>query len=127
MSQPRESQIDLYAQNERLARAFYTNGRYNPHFLTITGIGFFAIYVLTLLGIFGQPAPQLIFVGLATSLLAVAQWPLLSLARRNRGVAANVLASIAVGIFTILLTYLWQGITPISLLVTIITPVMALR
>jgi hypothetical protein len=60
MSYLSKSQSDFYAQNERLARAFHNSGRYNPHFLGVTGIGFFAIYILTQLGIFGQPAPQLV-------------------------------------------------------------------
>jgi hypothetical protein len=61
---------DSSTRNERLARAFYTNARYSPHFLGVTGIGFFTIYVLSSLGIFGQPAPQLIYIGFITSLLA---------------------------------------------------------
>lgn len=113
------------AQNEHLARAFYTNARYNPHFLSVTGIGFFAIFILSQLGIFGQPAPQLIFVGLITFLLAAAQFPFLALARKNRGIAAYIFSSIAVGIFGILLTNFWQGLVPLSIIVVLITPITA--
>lgn len=113
------------AQNEHLARAFYTNARYNPHFLSVTGIGFFAIFILSQLGIFGQPAPQLIFVGLITFLLAAAQFPFLALARKNRGIAAYIFSSIAVGIFAILLTNFWQGLVPLSIIVVLITPITA--
>jgi GAF domain-containing protein/HAMP domain-containing protein len=127
MSYSRESQNELYAQNERLARAFYSNGRYSPYFLFITAVGFFAIYLLTLAGFFGQSAPQLIPIGILTSIVAVVQFPLLSLARRNRGVAANLLGATAIGIFAVLLTCLWKGITPISLLIAMITPISALR
>jgi GAF domain-containing protein/HAMP domain-containing protein len=121
------SREDSYSRIERLSRAFYTNARYNPHFLGVTGIGFFAIYILSRLDIFGQPAPQLIYIGLITSLLAAIQFPLLGLARKNRGVAAFFLSSTSVGIYTILLTFFWQGIVPLSILIACITPLMALR
>lgn len=121
------SQRDFYAQNERLGRAFYTNGRYNPHFLGVTGIGFLAIYILTRLEIFGQHSPQLIYVGVLTLLLAAIQYPLLSLARKNKGIAAYLLNTLAIGGFTILLTYFWQGIAPASIVIALITPMSVLR
>jgi len=127
MNNSRQSQNDLHADNERLARVFYANGRYNPQFLGVTGVGFIAIYLLTLFGIFGQPAPQLIYIGLLTCLLAVLQLLLLRLARRNHGIAANLWGSATVGIFAILLTYFWQGILPIAILVALITPISALQ
>ena len=127
MSQLGEPQSDLHTQNERLARIFYTNGRYYPHFFGITGLGFFVIYVLTWFGIYGAPAPQLLFIGVLTFALALIQIALLSLARRNQGVAANLLGTAAIGIFTILLTTLWQGVLLVSLLILLITPVKALR
>ena len=102
MSIPRESRNDLIARDEHLARVFHANARYNPVFLFVAGIGFLAIYLMTYLGVFGQSAPQLLFIGILTILLAVSQIPLLSLAQRNRGIAANVLASISVGIFVFL-------------------------
>src|SRR5690349_8825362 len=122
MSHSRESEFELYTQNERLARAFYFNGRYNPHFLFLTGVGFLVVYGLTLLGVFGQPAPQLIAIAALTFIFAIVQFPLLDLARKNRGVTAHVVGSIATGIFAILLTCLWQGITPASILIAIVTP-----
>jgi GAF domain-containing protein/HAMP domain-containing protein len=127
MSYLSKSQSDFYAQNERLARAFHNNGRYNPHFLGVTGIGFFAIYILTQLGIFGQPAPQLVYVGILTAILAALQYPLLSLARRNKGIAVYLLSALTIGIFAILLTNFWQGIAPASILMVLITPISALR
>jgi GAF domain-containing protein/HAMP domain-containing protein len=127
MSNRRESQNDINIQNERLARVFYTNGRYYPHFLGVTGIGFFAIYVLNRSGILGQSSPQLIYIGVITLLLALTQFFLLALARRNRGITANLWGSAAVGIFAILLTYFWQGIFLLSVLVALVTPITALR
>lgn len=127
MSYSSEPRSDLYTQNERLAKAFSRAGRYNPHFLGVIGVGFFTIYILTLLGIFGQPAPQLIFIGLITAVLAAVQYPLLALARKNRGIAANLLSTASIGIFTVLLTYFWRGIVPLSILIVLITPVVALR
>lgn len=127
MSHSSEPQSNLYTQNERLARAYYNAGRYNPHFLGVTAIGFFAIYILTRLGIFGQPAPQLIYIGLITAALAALQFPFLALARRNRGVAANLLNSISIGAFIFLLTFFWQGIVPISILIVLVSPIVALR
>ena len=123
----RESQIDLRSQNEHLARVFYANGRYNPQFLAVTGVGFIVIYLLTLFGIFGQPAPQLIYIGVLVCLLAGSQILLLNLAHRNRGIAANLWGSATVGIFAILLTYFWQGILPIAILVALITPATSLQ
>ncbi len=127
MSHSSKSQHDLDAQNVRLAQAFYSNGRYNPHFLAVTGIGFFAIHILTRLEIFGRSAPQLISIGVLTSLLAALQFPLLSLARRNKGIAAYLLSTLAISVFTILLTFFWQGIVPASILIALITPISALR
>ncbi|HSJ88116.1 MAG TPA: GAF domain-containing protein [Anaerolineales bacterium] len=127
MSYSSKSQSNFDAQNERLAQAFYSNGRYNPHFLAITGIGFFAIYILTRLEIFGRSAPQLIYIGILTSLLAAVQFPLLSLARRKKGIAAYLLSTLAIGVFTLLLTFFWQGIVPVSIVIALITPLSALR
>jgi hypothetical protein len=118
----RDARSDLNAQNEHLARIFYANGRYNTPFLIVTGIGFIAIYFLTYLGIFGQTAPQLIYVGLLTITLAAMEQPLLSLARRGRGIAVNMFATATVGAFAVALTFLWEGILPVTILVTLITP-----
>lgn len=126
MNLPRDSRSDLNAQNEHLARTFYVNGRYNTPFLIVTGIGFVAIYFLTYLGVFGQAAPQLIFVGLLTIILAGMEQLLLSLARRGRGIAVNMLATVTVGVFAVALTLLWERITPVTILVTLITPLTAL-
>lgn len=126
MNQSRASQSSLNKHNERLARSFYAYGRYNPTFLAVIGFGFIAIYFLTLLGIFGKAAPQLIFIGLFTILLAILEYALLSLARNNRGIAANILGSIFVGIYCILVTYFWQGIVPAAILLSLVTPVTAL-
>lgn len=127
MSYLSEPRSDLHTENERLAKAFATAGRYNPHFLGVTAVGFFAIYVLTLLGIFGEPATQLIFVGLITGVLAAVQFPLLALARREKGITANLLSTLAIGIFAVLLTCFWKGIVPLSILIVLITPAIALR
>jgi len=83
MNRSRESQSDINVINERLAKAFYANGRYNPHFLVVAGFGFLAIYILTQSGIFGEPAPQLVVIGILTILLAAVEaWPTLWFARR---------------------------------------------
>src|SRR5689334_22307728 len=124
MSHPR---TELYAENERLARAFYSNGRYNPYFLFLTAVGLSVIYGLTFLGVFGQPAPQLILIAALTLVLAILQFPLLALARRNRGIAVTLWGTFVAGIFAILLTCLWQGVLPISILLVIVTPISALR
>lgn len=126
MNRSRDVHSDLTAQNEHLARIFYANGRYNTPFLIVTGIGFLAIYVLTYLGVFGQTAPQLIYVGLLTMALAGIEHMLLSMARRNRGIAVNMLATATVGAFAIILTFLWEGIVPVTILVALITPLTAL-
>src|SRR5215208_1861291 len=128
MNQSRESKSDINAINERLAKSFYANGRYNPHFLGVAGFGLLAIYILTQSGILGEPAPQLIAIGIVTILLAAVQeWPALWLARRRRGIAANFSGSIAVGIYCIALTFLWQGILLAAVFIAIIAPAIAIR
>ena len=128
MNRSRESQSDINVINERLAKAFYANGRYNPHFLVVAGFGFLTIYILTRAGILGEPAPQLAVIGILTILLAAVEaWPTLWFARRRRGIAANFSGSIAVGIYCIALTILWQGILPAALLIAIIVPAIAIR
>lgn len=128
MNQSRESQSDINAINERLAKSFYANGRYNPHFLGVAGFGLLAIYILTQSGILGEPAPQLIAIGIITILLAAVQeWPALWFARRRRGIAANFSGSIAVGIYCIALTFLWQGFLPAAVFIALIAPAIAIR
>jgi uncharacterized RDD family membrane protein YckC/HAMP domain-containing protein len=114
-------------QNERLARAFIANGRFIPHFLGVTGIGFLAIYILTRMGIFGEPSDSLIFIGGSTILLALVQVTLLALARRNKGVAASLWGTLSTAVFTILLTFFWQGVFPLTIAVALIPPISTVR
>ena len=114
-------------QNERLARAFLASGRFIPHFLGVTGIGFLAIYILTRSGIFGQPSISLIYIGVITILLALVQIFLLSMARRNRGIAASVWGAFATAIYAILLTFFWQGVYPLSIAIALIPPISTVR
>ena len=111
--------------DEKLAEAFYSNGRYNAVFLGVTGLGFVVIYVLTSFNIFGQTTPQLLFISGAIFLLGISQIPLLNLARRKRGIATNFLATIFVALFAIALTVFWQGILPVAIFIALITPLMA--
>jgi GAF domain-containing protein/HAMP domain-containing protein len=113
--------------DERLASAFYSSRRYDPIFLAVTGMGFVAIFLLTQFGILGDPAPQLLFIGSITLLFAVAEIPVLALAKQNRGMTATLLGSGLAGVFAILLTLLWQGIVPVAILIGLATPVLALR
>lgn len=122
MNALREFRSDLSARNDHLARAFAANVRYGPLFLLVTGIGFAAIYLLTYLGVFGQDAPQLLFIGLLTMLFAGVQRLLLELARRGRGITVALLGSALVGVYAILLTVLWDDILPVAILITLITP-----
>jgi GAF domain-containing protein/HAMP domain-containing protein len=120
-----EHNVDL--QNERLARAFYAYGRFIPYFLGVTGIGLIAIFILARSGVFGQPSPPLIYIGVSIVVLALVQIPLLELARRNKGFAATLLGSLATSIFAIILTCFWQGIYPVSIAICLIPPLFALR
>ena len=126
MKQPSKSQIDIDGANERLAKTFYSNGRYNPVLLVVAGLGFVAIFLLTQFGILGEPAPQLLYIGIITLLFAAAEIPVLALARQNKGVAANFYGAVITGIFAILLTLFWHGIALVAILIALITPVMAL-
>ena len=107
MDQTSIQQSDMDNVNERLAKTFYSGGRYNPALLALAGIGFIAIFALTYIGILGEPAPQLLYIGGITLLLALAEIPALALAQQNKGIAANLYGSGIVGIFVILLTFFW--------------------
>jgi GAF domain-containing protein/HAMP domain-containing protein len=122
----RNQNINIQLADEKLAEAFYSNGRYNALFLGITSVGFIVIYLLTRLKIFGEATPSLLYISGAILLLAISQIPLLQLARRKRGIVTNVLATAFVAIFAILLTAFWEGIVPVSILVTIIAPGLAI-
>lgn len=127
MNQPTIPTNDTRALEQRLASKFYSSRRYNPVFLAATGLGFIAIFLLTQFNILGNPAPQLLYIGSITLLFAVAEIPLLALAQRNHGLAATFAGSAIAGIFAILLTLFWQGIVPVTILIALTTPFIALR
>ena len=127
MDQTSQLRSDMDTINERLAKTFYSGGRYNPILLALAGIGFLAIFLLTRFGILGESAPQLLYIGGITLLFAMAEIPVLALAQQKKGIAANLYGSAIVGIFAILLTLFWQGITLIAILMASITPFTALR
>ena len=124
--QPNDQSISIQLADEKLAQAFYSNGRYNAVFLGVTGIGFLVIYLLTNLRIFGESTPQLLYISGAIFFLALSQIPLVDLARRKKGIATNFLATIFVAIFAVLLTAFWEGIVPVAMLVILITPSLAI-
>ncbi|HSL42765.1 MAG TPA: GAF domain-containing protein [Anaerolineales bacterium] len=127
MNQSSHPQSDFNTINEHLAATFYASGRYNPLLLAVAGLGFLAIFLLTRFGILGEPAPQLLYLGGATLLFAAAQIPVLALAQNKKGVAAFLAGSVIAGIFGVLLTFLWQGMVPIAILIAILWPVSAVR
>jgi GAF domain-containing protein/HAMP domain-containing protein len=127
MNQSSTLQGDPIALEERLANKFYSSRRYNPIFLTVTGMGFIAVFLLTQFGILGDPAPQLLYIGSLTLMFAIAEIPVLAVAQRKKGMAATLLGTAIAGTFAILLTLLWQGIWPVTLLIALTTPVVALR
>ena len=93
MNQSSRQHSDLNAVNERLATTFYSNLRYTPIFLAVTGAGLIAIFLLTQFGILGDPAPQLLYIGGVTLLFSIAEVPLLALAQRNQGIASYLFGS----------------------------------
>ena len=123
---PNDPSINVQLADEKLAQAFYSNGRYNAVFLGVTGIGFLVIYLLTNLRIFGETTPQLLYISGAIFLLALSQIALVNLARRKKGIATNFLATFFVAIFAVLLTAFWEGIVPVAMLVILITPSLAI-
>lgn len=129
MKQTSKPQIDMKIVNERLAQSFYSSRRYNPPLLAMTGFGFIAIYLLTLprFGILGEPAPQLLFIGLLTLLFAIAEILLLALAQQNKGIAAYLYSTVVGGLFAIFTTFLWQGFWPLASAIAVVTPVLAIR
>jgi GAF domain-containing protein len=127
MNQSSTLQSDPNTWNERLADKFYSTRRYNPIFLAVTGMGFIAIFLLTQFGILGDPAPQLLYIGTITLLFAIAEIPMLSFARQKNGILVTFLGSAIAGVFAILLTMFWQGILPVTILIALPTPFIALR
>lgn len=127
MDQSSRLQSDISIVEERLASKFYSSRRYNPIFLAVTGVGFIAIFLLTQFGILGDPAPQLLYIGSLILMFAIAEIPVLAVARRNKGMAATLLGTALAGIFAILLTLFWQGIVPVAILIACVTPFIALR
>lgn len=127
MNQPIASTGDTRALEQRLARRFYASRRYNPVFFAATGLGLIAIFLLTQFGILGEPVLPLLYMGSITLLFAISEIPLLALAQRNRGLAVTFLGSAIAGIFAVLLTLFWQGIVLITILIPLVTPIIALR
>jgi GAF domain-containing protein len=127
MNRPITPQSGTNTIDERLARKFYSSRRYNPIFLAVTGMGFIAIFLLTQFGILGDPTPQLLYIGSLTLLFAAAELPILALAQRNNGTAATLFGTAIAGMYAILLTFLWQGIVLVTVLISLVTPFIALR
>lgn len=115
----------ISSADEKLARTFSANGRYTALFMVVTGVGFLAIYLLTRLGIFGQTAPQLLYISGTVFLLAVLQIPLITMARRGKGIAVVFLDAIFVTLFAILLAAFWEGIAPVSILIIFVAPLLS--
>lgn len=118
---------DLDIVNERLAKKLYSNRRYNPILFGGAGVGFIAVFWLTQSGILGEPAPQLLYVGGITLLLALAELLGLTLAQQNKGILAGLYGSAILGLFGICLTIFWQGIEPIAILITAMPLIMTVR
>ncbi len=117
---------NLKQADERLGQTFYANGRYNALFLGATGLGFVVIYILTLFRFLGEPSAQLLYISGAIFFLAIAQFPILNIARQKRGIAANILGAISVIIFAILLASFWEGIVPVVIFLILVTPITAI-
>src|SRR5690349_20356705 len=127
MKQQSTSPNDTKAQTERLARTVYSRRRYNPIFLAVTGVGFIAICLLTQIGILGNPAPRLLYIGIITLMFAIAEIPALAFAQQKDGISATLLGAVMASAFAILLTLLWQGIWPVAILIAAVTPLVAIR
>jgi GAF domain-containing protein/HAMP domain-containing protein len=116
---------DIREADEKLAQSFYAGSRFNSVFLAMTAMGFIVIYLFTQNQLLGEPAPQLLFIAGALFVLAVLQIPTSYLARTRRGIAANFLGTASMIIFLTLLTAFWQGVTPIAIVISFITPATA--
>ncbi|MBN2117631.1 MAG: GAF domain-containing protein [Anaerolineales bacterium] len=127
MKQTSTQQSDIDVVNERLGQAFYSSRRYNPPLIAVAGLGLMAIYLLTRAGILGESAPQLLYLGALTLLYGISEIPMLAVAQQKKGIAANFYATVAGGLFAILITLLWQGIVLITILIAAVTPLLALR
>ena len=122
-----QSKLNTDFVNERLAQKFYSNRRYSPILFAAAGIGFIAISLLARVGVLGESAPQLLYVGGITLLLAIAEFLGLTLARQNKGILAGLYGAAVMALFGILLTFFWQGVGGIAILIAAIPPIMAIR
>ncbi|HSL29722.1 MAG TPA: GAF domain-containing protein [Anaerolineales bacterium] len=121
------SRNDTNIADERLAAALYSRARYIPLLLSVSGLGFIAIYVLTILSILGEPTPQLLYISGITLVFAAAEIPILKLAQRKRGISANLYTCALAGIFAVFLTGFWDGVVPVTLLIAVLPAIAAIR
>lgn len=119
-------QNDFKHIDEQLGETQYASGKYNPLFLSVVGIGFAVIYLLTSYRILGEPAPQLLYISGSVLFLAVSQVLTLFFARRKRGIQSRFLGSIFAVIFAILITAFWEGAIYIAIILILIPPLTAI-
>lgn len=119
--------INSQNADEKIGRFFYANSRYNPLFLGIAGIGFAVIYLLTQFNVLGSPSLQLLYISGALLLTAILQIPVVRLARNHKGVAASFVSVFSIFLLAILLTSLWEGILPLTIAISLITPIMVIQ
>jgi GAF domain-containing protein/HAMP domain-containing protein len=122
-----DTQRDTSAAIEHLAGTFYTNGRYVPIFLFVSGIGILVIHLLNNKGNLGDQAPQLLWIGVAITLLSIFhQLVTISLARRQHGVTAYLVGTASIAVTAAILTGLWDGFIYIAIPLTILLPAVGL-
>jgi GAF domain-containing protein/HAMP domain-containing protein len=108
------------------SQTFYAYNRYTPLFLGIAGAGFAILYILTLFNILGNPSIQLLYVGGALILSAIVSIPFARFSRDNRGIFSSFLSSLNFSVLAILITLVWEGVTPLSIVILLIIPATAL-
>jgi GAF domain-containing protein/HAMP domain-containing protein len=84
------------------------------------------LYLLSQAGLFGTAVWQLPAGAAGCALAALAQYLILRLARRGDGYRAYALFGIALGIWAILLTLLWESVWPAAVLLAWVAPLAGL-
>jgi hypothetical protein len=91
-------------------------------FSLLIALGLGLIYLLTLYGFLGIPAWQMLGIAISAAIIAVVYAVAGWLVRKRRLIVAVFILHIATIVFAISLSFFWQGITAVAIVLIWITP-----